>query len=655
MMQSQPPVRLRGDRVSLQSAREGEDESDHGESRPPVDASAPDAKFRMWGLFDSPPKSKVLTDAQLKTLEKDLKERDVFGDGVLSVAEILDAPTTTEGRGSIKEILEELAELQNVERLEEYNTIHINDILGRTETQEGCKRFCQKPSLPTVCIVLSLVLCLVLLCTGDKIQHSCISDLKLNGVAYRRLSHEEFPKASDILVINDERFIAADVCPEHWTFIDGVYFIVGTIFGVGYGDLVPRNMGLKIFLVLFILVTAGFLLNAVSLIAVSLFFKTKAQAEDILKKGDLSLFLRPIAVAAFRAMMVYMVVVIVGSVAMMSLEDWTMRQSLYWAVVTCVKLGYGDIVPSKQESKAFAATYIVVVFIAMALSFLGIARAHVLVMVLRQGAAELKRPRSLRPVADLACAASDHVDQGDFLAAMLLALGKLKPGEADPILRLFRQLDVNGNGTLESRELQVFRQQHLTCRALLMDELSLAESSDKAEEKALHRPLPPEIPLDPTIHKFLSKCAKCSRRQKEQQEETPDQAEKRMSLEERMQPRARSNSNAEPGSRSSSKDSNSMPEQPPSSQKPSPTGGSGPSGPSGPQYLSADEDLNQRATEMRPSNDPSRLPPSMQEFQPPPATQTTTEDVGSHEPHGLHRGYTSKIFPPKQAKEEEYA
>merc|ERR1719247_135544 len=130
--------------------------------------------------------------------------------------------------------------------------------------------------------------------------------------------------------------------------------------------------------------------------------------------------------------------------------------------------------------------------------------------------------------------------------------------------------------------------------------------------------------------------------QKAQQEETPDQAEKRMSssLEERMQPRARSNSNAElpqPGSRPNSKDSNSMPEQPPSSQKPSPTGGSGPSGPSGPQYLLAEEDLNPGATEMRPSNDPSRLPPSMQEVQPPPATQTTTEDVGSHEPHGLHR------------------
>jgi hypothetical protein len=511
--------------------RDVEDEDEEEEEQRRAAANAQDVQrqeqsFRssvMMMIKNAPIKSPILSRKAREVLRKDLEARDIYGDSILSVAEIRDAPTTKQGSNAIKGVLDELAALQGVRSLEDYATVHVEDVLHRILSH----RF-RRPGPRMIAVILFLPLSLVLLCTVDKVQQPCPSDLQFNGIGYRRLSPGEFfPEAAAILVVNGEPFTAAGVCPEHWTMVQGIYFIAGTLSGIGYGDVVPLSLGLKAFMVIFIAGAAILFGDACSRIAVTSYFKTQNKAAEMLQKqGPISSPMRPIGMAASWAIVIYLALVVFGSVAMMSLENWSMRESLYWAVVTCVKLGYGDVVPVGEASQIFATVYLAVVFLAMASSFFGLARAHVLVMAVRRGSAELKKPRSLAEVANLAsaesCAESGQVDSGDFLAAMLVALGKLRPGDAEPILRRFRQLDIDGSRRIESRELQVFRHQHITCRELLEGELQMRELEELVEERSIHRPLPSEVPLDHTLHTFLvkiqrkcckSKCCKKRNRQ----------------------------------------------------------------------------------------------------------------------------------------------
>jgi len=63
----------------------------------------------------------------------------------------------------------------------------------------------------------------------------------------------------------------------------------------------------------------------------------------------------------------------VGCAVMMHLENWNFSKGIYWCIITMTSIGYGDLVPTHDESKWFTVFYILssFFFVMQALSFLG--------------------------------------------------------------------------------------------------------------------------------------------------------------------------------------------------------------------------------------------------------------------------------------------
>lgn len=67
----------------------------------------------------------------------------------------------------------------------------------------------------------------------------------------------------------------------------------------------------------------------------------------------------------WRAVLIFAIIVIIGSYAYTHLEGWSLLDSIYFVVITLTTLGYGDIVPVTSAGKIFTIFY----------SFFGIAFA----------------------------------------------------------------------------------------------------------------------------------------------------------------------------------------------------------------------------------------------------------------------------------------
>ena len=65
------------------------------------------------------------------------------------------------------------------------------------------------------------------------------------------------------------------------------------------------------------------------------------------------------------------VLIAIGTVSFKYLEEWTWNESFYFSVVTLSTVGYGDLHPTNDASRLFAAIYILV-GVAIALSALGV-------------------------------------------------------------------------------------------------------------------------------------------------------------------------------------------------------------------------------------------------------------------------------------------
>ncbi|OEL24334.1 Two pore potassium channel b [Dichanthelium oligosanthes] len=244
--------------------------------------------------------------------------------------------------------------------------------------------------------------------------------------------------------------------------VDALYFCVVTMTTVGYGDLVPASDSAK-------LLACAFVFAGVALVGT---FLSKA-ADYLVEKQEMLLF-RAIHLRraddrrALRAMEANKVryklytsaallaaTLASGTAFLVKVEGMRPVDAFYCVCATVTTLGYGDRSFSSVPGRAFAAAWIMVSTVVVALFFLYAAEL----------AAERRQRELARWVlkrrttcADLEAADMDgdhRVGAADFVLYKLKEMGKISQDEIAEFLEEFDELDADNSGSLSPHDLLV--------------------------------------------------------------------------------------------------------------------------------------------------------------------------------------------------------
>ncbi|CAO2148831.1 unnamed protein product [Urochloa humidicola] len=235
--------------------------------------------------------------------------------------------------------------------------------------------------------------------------------------------------------------------------LDALYFCVVTMTTVGYGDLVPSSDAAK-------LLACAFAFAGVGLVGA---FLSKA-ADYLVEKQEALVFralhFRQMEANRVRYKLYTAAALLAASLAsgtafLVGVEGMRPVDALYCACATVTTLGYGDRSFATPAGRAFAAAWITVSTLVVALFFLY--------------AAELGAERRQRALArwvltrrttsmDLEAADLDgdrRVGAAEFALYKLKELGKITQEEIVEFLEEFDELDVDHSGTLSCNDLAV--------------------------------------------------------------------------------------------------------------------------------------------------------------------------------------------------------
>ena len=158
---------------------------------------------------------------------------------------------------------------------------------------------------------------------------------------------------------------------------------------------------------------------------------------------------------------------------MMTLEGWTPIESMYWTVQTALTLGYGDTRPISDRTR-----WLCIVFIPLSVAVVTEVVATIahrfIDRQLKQAQTHLFDSRIT--VADLEKMDTDKdgdVTELEFIEYMLKTMGKVDQELWDKLRLMFRELDVDNDGTLMQRDLELLaRRERCAGRTFKVLELS---------------------------------------------------------------------------------------------------------------------------------------------------------------------------------------
>lgn len=265
-------------------------------------------------------------------------------------------------------------------------------------------------------------------------------------------------------------------------FVNTVYFIAITVTSVGYGDLSPKTPPGKGFMIVFIIAGMGLATLCItkvtdSFLAVQRASMTASQqrAEAAIERDVARIKERLSGLTtadieklkqkareekpaegkwlkiAFHPVVVISTNTLIGASVMSNLEDISFFDGIWWSVVTSTTVGYGDICPQTKGGRIFASFYAF-----FTVGIFGWAISQLAQSTIEESSEELFDASTFKLTAKwLAKQGGNkgYVDKHDFSRAMLIALGKATQEDFDKLSNRFEQLDVNGDGTLDSKDL----------------------------------------------------------------------------------------------------------------------------------------------------------------------------------------------------------
>ena len=148
---------------------------------------------------------------------------------------------------------------------------------------------------------------------------------------------------------------------EGWVFLDSVYFMSSTLSLIGLGDIYPKTDIGKIYTSIFSIFGLGTTLITISIIMWIFSEKTVNILSKVnmntLNENQLDEQVPSIKKQIFKTFsllfLILIVLITVIAVTFKYIEDWSFIDSFYFAICMLTTLGYGDVVPKKDEGKIF--------------------------------------------------------------------------------------------------------------------------------------------------------------------------------------------------------------------------------------------------------------------------------------------------------------
>jgi len=295
------------------------------------------------------------------------------------------------------------------------------------------------------------------------------------------------------------------VFEEHWSVIDSLYFGVICFTTVGYGDLVPTSMPAKLFTCVFGLGGMVFLGLAIASIGASFVqaelralrqaqrasltringllhflpsFRRKQGTEaecagqyvpsidttkenatltgDSEKKDDEDCLWKMEYKLCIRRVLPSLGILVLGGVIMGVLEGWGWLDSIYYSIITCGTLGYGEFAPTTEWGRLYA-----VLFCPLAVAVAGEVLGNVVSLVVEKRKRQAfhnqvcQQELTTDSLKAMDLDKSGKVSKPEFVQFMLMELGIIDAEQVKELHGQFERFDVCKTGYLDAEDLRV--------------------------------------------------------------------------------------------------------------------------------------------------------------------------------------------------------
>ncbi|KAI0560475.1 hypothetical protein FGB62_112g112 [Gracilaria domingensis] len=251
---------------------------------------------------------------------------------------------------------------------------------------------------------------------------------------------------------------------EGWSLYDAVYFCVVTTTTVGYGDVTPSRGISKLFVIYYVIASIAIISTMLTFVVGAL---VNRQEEFLLRaivgdedsdEEEQQLGTRGYSAvdkSDIQELLVSLfwlgVILSLGVLLFIRIEKFSLLDAMYVTVISTSTVGFGDLLPKHNSSKVILTVWLCfsTIYAAKVVSEV----AGVVAQLNQHSAMKrlLSASMDMRTFMRMDRDNDQRLDKAEFLAQMLIRLGKVTDDDVQPLLRRFHELDKDNSGFI-SRE-----------------------------------------------------------------------------------------------------------------------------------------------------------------------------------------------------------